>query len=490
MAMTDTRTALQRRGPGAKQRASRPAPGGRLTPDERAVRGKAERSEVPRSVLAGWEPPAGRRSPVELLQEQAQSRVPELVPIRYGRMLVSPLTFFRGAAYVMAADLASTPKTGLHTQLCGDAHLSNFGGYAAPDRRLVISVNDFDETLSGPFEWDMKRLVASFAIAGRENGFDAKQRESVDLTVSRSYREAVRSFAGMPNLDVWYSRLDVDEVFAQLAAEASSKTVARAQQNESKARTKDSLSAFRKLTETVDGQVRIASDPPVVVPIEQVVDERTSSDEIDEVLRRVIRSYSRTLEGDRQHLLRRFQYVHAARKVVGVGSVGTRSWILLFVGRDGNDPLFLQAKEADASVLEPFLGKSRFANHGQRVVEGQRLMQSATDILLGWTRAPGLAGVERDYYVRQLWDEKGSALVETMNPRTLRIYAQICGWALARAHARSGDAIAIGSYLGAGDAFDHALASFGELYADQNERDYGALEDAAKAGEIEVETGV
>lgn len=488
--MTET-TVSPDRAPGqsSRQVSPREARAQPLTPDERAARGRAERAAVPRSSHGAWLPPADRTSPVALLEDQARSRVPELVPVRYGRMLVSPLTFFRGAAYVMAADLASTPNTGLHTQLCGDAHLSNFGGYAAPDRRLVISVNDFDETLTGPFEWDLKRLVASFAVAGRERGFDAQQRQPVNVAVGRSYREAIRSFAGMRNLDVWYARLDVDDVFRRFAAEASPKAVTRAQQNVAKARTKDSLKAFSKLTQTVDGQVRIASDPPVVVPIEEVFEKQTS-EEIGAALRGIIRSYSRSLEGDRRHLLDRFQYVHAARKVVGVGSVGTRAWILLFVGRDGNDPLFLQAKEAEASVLEPFLGKSRFTNHGQRVVEGQRLMQAASDIMLGWTRARGVDGVERDFYVRQLWDEKATALVETMSPRTMRLYGEICGWTLARAHARSGDAIAIGSYLGAAEAFDQALASFAELYADQNERDYGALEEAANAGEIEVETGV
>jgi uncharacterized protein (DUF2252 family) len=447
------------------------------------------RAEVPRSVHAGWEPAADRRAPIDLLEEQARSRVPELVPIRYGRMLLSPLAFFRGAAYVMAADLAGIPRTGLQAQLCGDAHLANFGVFAAPDRRQVFSVNDFDETLPGPFEWDVKRLVASFAVAGRERGFDATQRESVNLAVARSYREAVRSFAGMRNLDVWYARLDVDDINRRFAQEVSKATVARFQEGVARARAKDSLKAFAKLTESVDGHARIVRDPPTIVPIEEVADGYTG-EQIGEEMRRLVRSYSQSLVDDRRHLLERFQYVHAARKVVGVGSVGTRAWILLLLGRDDSDPLFLQAKEAEASVLEPFLGRSQLTNHGRRVVEGQRLMQSESDIMLGWVRRQGYDGVERDFYVRQLWDEKGSALVDTMTPRTMRVYAEICAWTLARAHARSADAIAIGSYLGGTDTFDRALAAFAELYADQNERDYDALKEAVNAGRITARTGI
>ena len=488
--MTDTEAARQqgvepRAGHGSSGAARAASP----TPEERAARGKAERFAVSRSTLAGWEAPSGRRSPVELLEEQARSRVPELVPIRYGRMLVSPLTFFRGSASVMASDLAGTPTTGLHAQLCGDAHLSNFGGYAAPDRRLVFSINDFDETLPGPFEWDVKRLVASFAVAGRDRGFDTKQRQSVNLAAARSYREAIRSFAGMRNLDVWYARLDVEDIQRRFVQEASSAAATQLRNTVAKARTRNSLRAFAKLTETVNGQVRIVSDPPVVVPIDEVFDEYTA-EQIGSALQSLIHAYSQTLPADCRHLLQRYRYVHAARKVVGVGSVGTRAWIVLFVGRDDSDPLFLQAKEAEASVLEPFLGKSRFTNHGQRVVEGQRLMQSASDIMLGWIHGSGTDAVERDFYLRQLWDEKGSAQVETMTPRTMQFYAQICGWTLARAHARSGDAIAIGSYLGSGEVFDGALASFAERYADQNERDHRALVDAVNTGRVKAETGV
>ena len=470
------------------RRSSNPKPIPHPTPGERAAAGKAARAVAPRSGHGEWEPVSDRPDPVELLEEQAATRVPELVPIRYGRMLVSPFTFFRGAAYPMAADLAGAPRTGLEVQLCGDAHLSNFGGFAAPDRRLVFSINDFDETLPGPFEWDVKRLVASFAVAGRDRGFDAKQRQPINRAVTRSYREAIRGFAAMSNLELWYSRIDVDEI-AALARQGSPKQRKRFERNLAKARSKDSLKAFAKLTTIVDGEPRIASDPPLIVPIEEVVS-GVEQAELEEFVRGVIRSYRRTLTPDRRQLLERFRYVHSAHKVVGVGSVGTRAWIVLMLGRDENDPLFLQLKEAQASVLEPFLGKSAFAKHGQRVVEGQRLTQAASDIMLGWIRVTAFDGVSRDFYMRQLWDGKGSALVEMMNPLAMTVYAELCGHALAKAHARSGDAIAIGSYLGAGDSFDRALASFAEVYADQNERDYHALQDAVASGRVAAETGL
>jgi len=423
---------------------------------------------------------------VELLEEQSASRVGELVPIRYGRMLVSPFTFYRGAAYLMAADLAGMPRTGLHVQLCGDAHLSNFGAYAAPDRRLVFDSNDFDETLPGPFEWDLKRLVASFAVAGRSRDFSNAQRREINLTVTRSYRESMAAFASMRTFDIWYSRIDVDDYARRFAAQVSAKAVARFERNVAKARTKDSLAAVAKLTQVVDGEPRFVANPPLIVPVRDLV----GGDEMLERVRAVIRSYRSSLQGDRRHLLERFRFVDAARKVVGVGSVGTRAWIGLFVGRDNDDPLVLQFKEAQASVLEPFLGKSRFANHGQRVVEGQRLMQAASDLMLGWIHTRGIDGVERDFYVRQLWDSKASALVDVMAAKTMAIYADICGHALARAHARSGDAVAIASYLGSADVFDRALASFAEAYADQNERDYDALKTAAADGRIAVQEGL
>ena len=473
----------------ADRRPPRPRVAAHLTGRERAASGKAARTVVPRSAHGVWEPAADRRDPVEMLEEQAASRVPELVPVRYGRMLVSPFTFFRGAAYPMAGDLANAPHTGLEVQLCGDAHLSNFGAFAAPDRRLVFGINDFDETLPGPFEWDVKRLVASFAVAGRDRGFDTKQRRSINRTVTRSYREAIIGLAGMSNLDLWYSRIEVDEIAELAARQGSRKQRKMFERNVAKARAKDSLRALDKLTEIVDGERRIVSNPPLIVPIEEVVSGMAQA-ELEEFVRGAIRTYRRTLSADRRRLLERFRYVHAARKVVGVGSVGTRAWILLMLGRDDDDALFLQLKEAQASVLEPFLAKSSLAKHGQRVVEGQRLLQAAGDIMLGWIRLTAPDGVSRDFYMRQLWDGKGSALVEFMDPRAMTVYAQLCGHALAKAHARSGDAIAIASYLGAGDTFDRALASFAEAYADQNEHDYNALSEAVASGRVVAETGL
>ncbi len=457
------------------------------TVEEREARGKAVRADVPRSSHSTWEPAADRADPVSLLEEQAESRVPELVPIRYGRMLVSPFTFYRGAAYLMASDLARGPRTSLHAQLCGDAHLSNFGGYAAPDRRLVFDMNDFDETLPGPFEWDVKRLVASFAVAGRSRGFDAGQREAINRNVVRSYRESLASFASMRIFDLWYSRVDIDEVTRMTASLAPS-AIKRFEKNVAKARSKDSLSASTKLTHVVDGKPRFVSNPPLIVPVEELF--AATSEQVIENVRGVIRSYRRTLQGDRRHLLERFSFVDLARKVVGVGSVGTRAWIALFVGRDIEDPLVLQIKEAQASVLEPFVGASKFANHGQRVVEGQRLVQAASDLMLGWIRTEGYDGIKRDFYIRQLWDSKASALVDVMDVRTMTLYARLCGQTLARAHARSGDAVAIASYLGSSNTFDRALATFAEAYADQNERDYEALKAAAESGRITVESGL
>jgi len=460
------------------------------TPDERAARGKAARAEVPRSSHGDWEPAPHRPDAVELLEEQAASRVPELVPIRYGRMLVSPFTFYRGAAYLMASDLSFGPRSGLHVQLCGDAHLSNFGAFAAPDRRLVFGVNDFDETLPGPFEWDVKRLVASFAVAGRDRGFDEKTRARINRLVTASYRESMNEFAAMRNMDIWYARIDIEEIAKQFRAQASAEQKKRMDKNLAKTRTKDSLAAFGKLTEVVDGEPRIVGNPPLIVPIAELVADGESQEAGLEALRDLIRKYRRTLQGDRRKLIERFRLVDAARKVVGVGSVGTRAWIVLMLGRDNEDPLFMQAKEAEASVLEPFLGKSEFANHGQRVVEGQRLMQAASDIMLGWIHTTGLDGVERDFYLRQLWDAKGSAIVDVMEPDAMIAYAHLCGATLAKAHARSGDAIAIASYLGKSDAFDRALADFAEAYADQNERDYDALKQAVESGRVKAEAGL
>ena len=461
-----------------------------LTPEERTARGKAARNEVPRSSHGRWVPADHRPDPVALLEQQAATRVPELVPIRYGRMLVSPFTFYRGAALIMAADLAATARSGLNVQVCGDAHLSNFGVFASPERQLMFDINDFDETLPGPWEWDVKRLGASFEIAGRDRGFSEAQRREIVLAGAAEYRVRMRQAAEMRNLELWYTHVEVTQLFEQMKADLSRKHLAKAKATVAKARTRDSMQAFAKLTHDLDGERRITSDPPLVVPIEELLPERRQRDEVEAEIRGLIRSYRRTLETDRRHLLEEFELVHLARKVVGVGSVGTRAWILLLRGRDDQDPLFLQAKEAQESVLERFVGKSRYQNHGQRVVAGQRLMQAASDIFLGWQRVNGLDGQVRVFYVRQLRDWKGSADVDNMAPAVMTAYSRVCGSTLARAHARSGDRIAIAAYLGNGDVFDRAIADFSAAYADQNERDYQALRAAVDSGRVTARTGL
>ncbi len=460
-----------------------------LSLEQRAARGKAARREVPRESHAGFTPAKHRHDPVELLEGQAVTRVPELVPIRYGRMLVSPFTFYRGAALLMAADLAAGPRSGITTQLCGDAHLMNFGVFASPERRLVFGINDFDETFPGPWEWDVKRLAASFAVAGRDNGYSTKERKKVLLTLVAAYRETMRTFASMTNMAVWYSYLDVDEVITELGHEVGRAARKQAEANVAKARSRDSMQAFDKLTHVMNGQRRIISDPPLIQPIEELF-EGADEEQFMDWIRALLRRYRSSLQSDRRHLLEDFQLAHVARKVVGVGSVGTRAWIILLFGRNDQDPLFLQAKEAQASVLEEFLGSGRRGSHGARVVQGQHLMQETSDIFLGYERATGLDGVERDYYVRQLRDWKGAAILETMAPNTMAVYGRLCGWTLARAHARSGDRVAIASYLGSTDLFDHGIAEFSESYADQNERDYDALVQAEKDGRIKVERGL
>ncbi len=474
----------------ADVRATAPRKVSHLTPAERVARGKAARNETPRGSHGQWEPARNRPDPVALLEEQGTTRVPELVPVRYGRMLVSPFTFYRGAALIMATDLAATPRSGLNAQICGDAHLSNFGVFASPERQLMFDINDFDETLPGPWEWDVKRLAASFEIAGRDRGFDPRVRRAIVAAGVAGYRARMKELAAARNLDVWYAHVEVDTLFQELMASASKKQKAKAQANVAKARTRDSMQAFGKLTQEVDGERRIISEAPLIVPIEELIPEGSTRDDVQAELRGLIRSYRRTLETDRRELLESFEYVHAARKVVGVGSVGTRAWILLLLGRDGQDPLFLQAKEAEESVLERFAGKSKYPNHGQRVVAGQRLMQAASDIFLGWQRVSGFDGQVRDYYLRQLRDWKGSADVDNMTPSLMTTYSRICGATLARAHARSGDRIAIAAYLGNSDAFDTAIADFATTYADQNERDYQALVDAVNAGRLEAQTGL
>jgi uncharacterized protein (DUF2252 family) len=456
---------------------------------EGVAMGKEARRLVPRSSHAELTVDDERPDPVALLERQAATRVPELVPIRYGRMLVSPFTFYRGAALVMASDLSRTPQSGLRAQVCGDAHLMNFGVFGSPERRMVFDINDFDETAPGPWEWDVKRLAASFAIAGRDNGQSTKQRRGVVLALVAAYRTAMNDFAGEKNLEVWYARLDIDDMFAELRGSVSGSVRKQAAANIAKARTRDSSHALGKLTEVVDGSRRIISDPPLIEPIENLFD-GADHDAIVRELHELLRGYRATLQPDRRHLLESYDLQHVARKVVGVGSVGMRAWILLLSGRDDDDPLFLQAKEAQPSVLEEFVGPVGAETHGERVVNGQHVMQATSDIFLGWQSFDGIDGVRRDYFLRQLKDWKGSAAVETMTPATMSMYARMCGWTLARAHARSGDRIAIASYLGSGDVFDQAIADFSEAYADLTERDYALLVQAERDGRIEVRRGL
>jgi uncharacterized protein (DUF2252 family) len=459
--------------------------------DERRARGRDARTRLPRSVHAGWVPAAGRPSPVDLLAEQDADREPDLVPVRHGRMLVSPFTFYRGAARIMAADLKDTPTAGLPAQLCGDAHLLNFGVFGSPERRLVFDLNDFDETLPGPFEYDVKRMATSFEIAGRDNGLSAAQSRDLALASVTAYTEAMAGFARMGTMAVWYASLDEDQIKRVVRGRARdrAKLAKRAQSQleraSAKAHARDSLQALSKLGEVSGGRYRIVSQPPIVVPLRDVAP-GLSPDETDRMIHEQFRAYRATLQPHVRHLLERFEVVDVARKVVGVGSVGTRAFIVLLQGRDDHDPLFLQIKEATASVLEGHLPSSRYRQHGQRVVQGQRMMQAASDIYLGWTKGPD----GRHYYWRQLRDMKGAAEVGTMTPLGLALYARACGWTLARAHARSGDPVAIAAYLGAGDAFSRSVADFAERYADQNERDYQEFAAAIRSGRLTAVAGV
>ena len=477
---------------------------------ERRASGRQARDRTALSRHAGWHPAAGRPDPVALLEEQNLTREPDLVPVRHGRMMVSPFTFYRGAAKIMATDLKDTPVADLNAQLCGDAHLSNFGVFASPERMLLFDLNDFDETLPGPFEYDVKRMAASFTIAARNNGFSKADAFAVTAASVTAYREAMATFAGMPTMDIWYAHMDEGELMAALRgvvaaereaegrkakekkpkkeAKTAEKAERRAEKSAAKAHTRDSLQALSKLGELVYGQYRIVSQPPIVVPARELAATYgLSPDELDHAIREQFRAYRATLQPDRRHLLERFEIVDMARKVVGVGSVGTRAFIVLLQGRDAHDPLFLQVKEATASVLEGHLPKSRFKQHGERVVQGQRMMQAASDIYLGWTIG---RDTSRHFYWRQLRDMKGSALVESMRPLALTFYARTCGWTLARAHARSGDPVAIAEYLGGSDAFDRSITDFSHRYADQNERDYQEFVSAVRSGRLEAREGV
>jgi uncharacterized protein (DUF2252 family) len=489
--------------------------------EERRANGEESRERTPPSSQGEWVAGADRFDPIALLEQQNEAREPDLVPVRHGRMMVSPFTFYRGAAKIMTADLEHTPRAGLTVQLCGDAHLSNFGAFASPERQLLFDLNDFDETLPGPFEYDVKRLAASFMIAARNNGFGKADARNATLVAVRGYRETMAEFAEMSTMDVWYAHLseatlmEAIERFTAASTDTSGKkgsnknnkkrrkakaeakaTKKRAAEDEAKrvrkvadkARTRDSLQALSKLAEVVDGKYRIISQPPIVIPMRDLEGRQgMSSEQFEHVIHEQFRAYRATLQDDRRHLLERFQFVDMAHKVVGVGSVGARAFIVLLQGRDRNDPLFLQVKEATASVLEDHLPKSRYKQPGERVVQGQRLMQAASDIYLGWTKGPQ---ANRYLYWRQLRDMKGSADVESLSPTALAFYADWCGWTLARAHARSGDPIAIATYLRESDAFDKSVSDFAERYADQNERDYKAFTKAIGSGRLNAIEGL
>jgi uncharacterized protein (DUF2252 family) len=454
-----------------------------VTVAERVDRGRAARLSAPRSSNAALEMQPDR-DPIAILEAQAETRVRELVPIRYGRMLASPFAFYRGAAAVMANDLAPLPRTGLRVQLVGDAHLANFGGYASPERNLVFDINDFDETMRGPFEWDVKRLAASVEIAGRARGFSSAERRASVLDTVSSYRAAMREFAAMRNVDVWYARADVSSITAELESVRDRKDVERVAAHARMNSTAHDLATF---TEVVDGEPRFIAKPPLIVPVADMLEGHPNR---EEHLRAIFRSYRHSLPSDRRRLLEGFRYADLARKVVGVGSVGMRSWMMLLLGRDSEDALFLQLKEAGASVLEPYLGGAEQSNGAERVVQGQRLGQAVSDIFLGWTRVEDEQGNPREFYVRQLRDWKMSIDVERIQPRGLSTYAHWCAWSLARAHARSGDRIAIAAYLGAGDRFDRAIAEFSVAYADLNDRDHAALAAAVSEGRVVAVEGV
>jgi uncharacterized protein (DUF2252 family) len=462
----------------------------RPTREQRVARGKAARAEVPRSSHAEFAPGAKRPDPVTLLESQAAARVPELLPIRYGRMAVSAFTFLRGAALPMANDLADSPRTGLMVQACGDAHLANFGLFASPERNLVFDINDFDETLPGPWEWDVKRLAASLEVAGRDNDFSGKERRAIVLASTAMYRRAMRQFAGRTALEVWYAHAEASMIqvwLEPLLNAGRRRTLSRAF---AKAKTRDNLGTLGRFVGFDGGRPGIIGDPPLVVPLRDLVDDGVDPDEVALQLHGVIDSYRQTLEPERRELLDRYRLVDFARKVVGVGSVGTRSYMALLLGDDERDPLFLQAKEAGPSALEEFAGRSEYGNAGQRVVTGQRLMQAVGDIFLGWVRVQGFDGQTRDFYLRQLRDWKGSAETGSMRPKGMLAYGELCGWTLARAHARTGDRIAIAGYLGSGPAFDEAVADFAAVYADQNERDHGSLVAAIASGRITTQPGL
>ena len=458
------------------------------TREQRVAHGKSMRRQVPLEALAQLDGANSSIDPVKLIEQQSADRVPELIPIRHGRMLISPFTFYRGAALIMATDLAQGPRTDLTTQLCGDAHLSNFGVFASPERRLVFDLNDFDETHPGPFEWDVKRLTASLEIAGRDSGYSRKERRQIVLTAAGAYRRAMQKFAGQNNFDVWYAHLAVQPGLPVLRSVQSKQTRRAIRRDLDKARTRDNLGSLKKLTESVDGKLRFVNTPPLIVPARELpLDEEATAD-LDGWMSKLLAEYGESLQSDRRNLLRQYTFVDIARKVVGVGSVGTRAWVVLMRGIDQGDALILQAKEATTSVLEAYTTASSFGSHGQRVVEGQRLMQAYGDVMLGWHHSPD--SHRPDYYLRQLRDWKGSLDVAALDPQALALYGEYCAWTLARAHARSGDRVAIAAYIDDKDSFDGALADFSVAYADKNERDFARLQEAADAGTIPVQRGI
>ncbi|MDL9947058.1 DUF2252 domain-containing protein [Gordonia sp. ABSL11-1] len=436
--------------------------------------------------LARCVEPADRGNPIEILQGQAQSRVPDLVPVRNARMSATPFTFYRGAAAVMAADLAAVPHSGVMTQLCGDAHLSNFGVFNTPERRMIFDLNDFDETAPGPFEWDVKRLAASFAVASRGNGFDAEATRAHAREVARAYRKRIRASTELTTMDCWYSRIDVQEVLGKVGSKLDTSTEERTVRQLRKARHRDSAQAVAKLCEIEsDGNVRIRSDPPLLVPIHELFPSERA-EVVEELIGERLREYRAMLPDYIRALFDQFTLVDVARKVVGVGSVGTRAWIVLFHGNRAKDPLFLQVKEAQRSVLADHVPARQYPNQGQRVVEGQRLLQAASDLFLGWTTGLDENGEKRDFYVRQLRDGKGSVVIEALAPADMTLYAKLCGRALAHAHARTASRLEIADYLGSEKGFPDAIADFSIAYADLTDSDHRTMLTAIEQGRLEV----
>ncbi len=445
-----------------------------VPPDERRTRGKALREDVPREAHGHWKAPKDRRDIVDLLNESNHGRMPDLVPIRFGRMMQSPFTFYRGSAAVMAADLATTPASGIRAQLCGDAHLSNFGGFATPERRIIFDINDFDETLPGPWEWDVKRLVASVVVAGRQIGVPESDSIRAARATARSYRERMANYASMRALEVWYDAIDIERFMKEVDSAERRQQIRRRLEDVEEKNVPEFL--FPKLAEHRGTAPRIKDDLPLI--FHPTVEEAPG---VESGYKEALARYRDSLPEHLRTLFDRYHFCDMAFKVVGIGSVGTRCAIALFMASD-DDPIFLQAKEANASVLEPYAGKSLHKNHGERVVVGQRLMQAASDLFLGWTR--GVNGL--DVYVRQLRDMKISPIIESFDATDLRAYGRVCGWALARAHARSGDAASIAGYMGASEVFDDAIADFAVDYADQTHKDHRAFVKAVRQGRIKA----